>query len=141
MTDKKRRVPDWIQDILGAIQNIRSDIGSETEGEFFDDGKTIRAVTKGLSDIGEAARQITLISPSLEQTNPEAWKHLRDVGAMRNVLTHGYFRIDAGVVWATVQNDLPKLEALLRTVLLVNDGDGDGAGGGVAGGPPRRSQP
>lgn len=32
---------------------------------------------------------------------------------MRNVLAHGYFRIDAGVVWATVKLDLPLLESVL----------------------------
>ncbi len=35
---------------------------------------------------------------------------------MRIVLTHEYFRVDAGVVWDTVKNDLGKLEVLLDGV-------------------------
>jgi len=52
MTDKRRRLPDWVQDIREAIQNIRSDIGTLTESQFLKDGKTLRAVVKGIADIG-----------------------------------------------------------------------------------------
>ena len=118
MTSKQRRLPDWVQDIRDAIQNIRADIGEVTENEFLDDGKTLRAVTKGLSDIGEAANQIMVIAPWLEQVNPDAWIHFKRVYAMRIVLTHGYFRTDAGVVWDTVNNHLPILEKFLDSITL-----------------------
>jgi uncharacterized protein with HEPN domain len=35
---------------------------------------------------------------------------------MRILLTHEYFRVDAGVVWDTVHHDLPRLEQLLKTL-------------------------
>lgn len=98
------------------MQNIRADIGVLTEEQFLGDGKTVRAVAKGLSDIGEAANQIMSIDPGLEQRNPSIWQHLRKIHAMRNVLTHGYFRTDASVVWETVKNDLPKFESFLDGV-------------------------
>ena len=116
MTSKERRLPDWVQDIREAMQNIRADIGVLTEEQFLGDGKTVRAVAKGLSDIGEAANQIMSIDPGLEQRNPSIWQHLRKIHAMRNVLTHGYFRTDASVVWETVKNDLPKFESFLDGV-------------------------
>jgi uncharacterized protein with HEPN domain len=31
-------------------------------------------------------------------------------------LTHEYFRVDAAVVWDTIKNDLPKLEALINSL-------------------------
>ena len=37
---------------------------------------------------------------------------------MRNVLTHEYFRVDAGIVWETVQLEIPKLEHLLQRFVL-----------------------
>jgi uncharacterized protein with HEPN domain len=37
--------------------------------------------------------------------------------AMRNVLVHGYFDIDADLVWSVVRNDLPKLEAQVRSIV------------------------
>jgi uncharacterized protein with HEPN domain len=33
---------------------------------------------------------------------------------MRLVLTHQYFRVDAGVVWDTVKSDIPELKKLLN---------------------------
>ncbi|MDP1650210.1 MAG: DUF86 domain-containing protein [Rubrivivax sp.] len=35
---------------------------------------------------------------------------------MRNALAHGYFKIDLGVVWTTITNDLPALLSALRAV-------------------------
>jgi uncharacterized protein with HEPN domain len=32
---------------------------------------------------------------------------------MRIILTHEYFRVDAGIVWTTVQDNLPVLKAQL----------------------------
>lgn len=29
---------------------------------------------------------------------------------MRNALAHGYFNVDLGIVWQTIQNDLPTLK-------------------------------
>ena len=121
MTDKRRRLPDWVQDIREAIQNIRSDIGTLTESQFLKDGKTVRAVAKGIADIGEAANQIMIIAPALAQTNPTAWSQLRSVYAMRNVVSHGYFRTDASVVWDTVHQHLPQLETLLESIVLTID--------------------
>ena len=115
-------MPDWVDDIREAIYNIRTDIGAATECEFLADGKTLRAVTKGIADIGEAANQIMQVTPGLAQANPDSWAHLKRVYAMRNVLSHGYFRTDASVVWDTVNNHLPKLEKLLDGILLEADG-------------------
>ena len=52
MSNKERRLPDWINDIQEAIQNIRADLGSLSEESFIGDGKSQRAVIKGLIDIG-----------------------------------------------------------------------------------------
>jgi uncharacterized protein with HEPN domain len=120
MNPKARRLPDWIEHIREAIRNIDADIDMLDEEHFLGDGKTLRAVTKSLSDIGEAANRIMVIDPGMQQESPAAWEHLRRVYAMRNLLAHGYFRIDGSVVWATVKQDLPRLQKLLDE--LSNDG-------------------
>ena len=114
MNPKARRVPDWIDDILEAIRNVAADIGALDEHQFAGDSKTLRAVTKSLSDIGEAANRIMALAPQMQQDRPAAWEQLRRVYAMRNVLAHGYFRIDASVVWTTAKQDLPRLQTLLH---------------------------
>lgn len=43
---------------------------------------------------------------------------------MRNALSHGYFQIDLGIVWRTVQRELPALKAQVDR-LLTELGDGD----------------
>lgn len=113
MSKQSRRVPERIQDIREALQNVKSDLGTLTKEQFLHDGKTQRAVIEGIIVIGESANTIMRLDPSIEQRNMEAWQHLRDVYDMRIVLTHEYFRIDASVVWETVKNDLPILEVLL----------------------------
>jgi uncharacterized protein with HEPN domain len=36
---------------------------------------------------------------------------------MRNILTHHYFGIDADVVWAVIENDLPDLKNKIADIL------------------------
>jgi uncharacterized protein with HEPN domain len=38
---------------------------------------------------------------------------------MRNILIHDYFSIDADIVWAVVENDLPELERQITAMLNV----------------------
>ena len=35
---------------------------------------------------------------------------------MRNALAHGYFKVDLGIVWKTIQRDLPKMERQVRSL-------------------------
>ena len=99
MTDKTRRVADWVDDIRETIRNVRSDIGTLTKSEFREDGKSQRAVIKGLTDTGEAANNIMKLAPGLRQSNPNAWQHLVDVYAMRIRLTHTYHRTNPNIVF------------------------------------------
>jgi uncharacterized protein with HEPN domain len=91
MNATARHLPGWLADVREAMRNIES-------------------------DVGEAANRIMALAPHWQQDNPAAWEHLRRIHAMRNVLAHGYFRIDAGVVWATVKQDLPTLHLLLDSL-------------------------
>jgi uncharacterized protein with HEPN domain len=128
MTDKTRRIPDWVSDIRESIQNIRADVGSLSKREFLEDGKSQRAVIKGLTDIGEAANTIMKLAPGLKERLPETWQHLEDVYAMRIRLTHAYHRTNPNIVFDTVQNDLPTLERLLDGVAkTVSDAGGNGS--------------
>jgi len=123
MSNKSRRVPERIQDIREALENAQSDLGTLTKEQFLLDGKTQRAVIESIIVIGESANNMMRLDPGMEQRNPEAWLHFRDVYDMRIVLTHEYFRIDASVVWETAKIDLPKLGVLLGGIPSGNDGE------------------
>ncbi len=114
MSRDPRRALDRARDILDAISNIRSDVGNLTKELFLADGKTQRAVIEGFIVVGEASNRFCELRPDLESSNQNLWSHLRDAYDMRNVLTHEYFRVDAGIVWETVQHEIPMLEELLH---------------------------
>ena len=62
--------------------------------------------------IGEAVRAL---STELTQKHSEVdWKQI--VG-MRNILVHNYFSIDAAIVWAVIENDLPVLKQQINKLL------------------------
>jgi hypothetical protein len=51
MNKKRRRLPDWIEDIKGAIKNIREDIEGLTKGQFLGHARgrmTARAISEAL---------------------------------------------------------------------------------------------
>ncbi|OIP15646.1 MAG: hypothetical protein CO105_11030 [Comamonadaceae bacterium CG_4_9_14_3_um_filter_60_33] len=113
MNKKQLRVPDRIQHMLEAVDNINLDIGNLTEEQFLADGKTQRAVIESIIVIGEAANRIMGLDPTIEQNHQEIWQQLRDAYEMRIVLTHEYFRVDPTIVWTTVKNHIPQLAHLL----------------------------
>jgi uncharacterized protein with HEPN domain len=69
-----------------------------------------------LQVIGEAANQI---SETLQNKHPEVpWREIVD---KRNVLIHGYNRVDYQRVWNVVRNELPPLVLLLDRILKLLD--------------------
>ena len=117
MSHDPHRALDRAHDILEAIANIYEDLGDLSKEAFLLDGKTQRAVIEGFIVVGEAANRLQDLTPELEEDAPVLWLHLRDAYDMRNVLTHEYFRVDAGIVWETVRQEIPELQGLLKEFL------------------------
>jgi len=62
--------------------------------------------------LGEAA---TRVSAELQQQHPEVpWS---DIIGMRNVLIHGYEKVNWDVVWDAVQEDFPRLQQQIESIL------------------------
>lgn len=103
----------YIRHILDAINTIESYVASfqredfvQTKNKLTQDG-----VIRELEIIGEATGKL---SEAIKKANPILpW---REIAAMRNKLIHEYFGVDLGVVWQTVQEDLPKLKTTLKTL-------------------------
>jgi len=106
---------DWkilVTDILEAITTINE----YTEGMAFEafksDSRTVDAVIRNLTVIGEAAshvpEDIVLANPGIP------WRDMRD---MRNFVVHEYFGISNRIIWDTLQNNLPPLVPLLKPLL------------------------
>lgn len=69
---------------------------------FFNDTKTIDAVVRNLSVIGEAVNNIPDEIKIKYQDIP--WD---EIIGMRNKVIHEYFGVDADILWETIKTDLP----------------------------------
>jgi uncharacterized protein with HEPN domain len=66
------------------------------------------AVVRNFEIIGEASRNVERVDPAFVAAHPEL--PLSFAYDMRNVLAHGYYKVDVAVVWKTIERDLPYLQ-------------------------------
>jgi uncharacterized protein with HEPN domain len=84
----------------------------KTKEEFFKDTQCQNAVIRRLEVIGKAAGRVSVATTTKFPSLP--WKK---VVSMRNIMIHEYEDVDLGIVWDTVQNDLPPLITLLEPLI------------------------
>ena len=100
-----------ITDILRAIEATRSYTRDMQFEGFVQDRRTVDAVVRNLTIIGEASPRIP---KSVVAAHPEIpWA---EMSAMRNLVVHEYFGVSDRIVWDTVQHDLPPLVEPLHTL-------------------------
>jgi uncharacterized protein with HEPN domain len=103
----------YIKHILDSIQNIEEyTAGMNREDFFSENSKMVRsAVVREFEIIGEATGRL---SDKLKRDNSEIpWRDIQD---MRNKLIHEYFGVDIGIIWKTVESDLPVLKSILLEI-------------------------
>ncbi len=101
-----------LRHILDAIERLEKHLRGYDKPSFKTDEKTQDAVVRQLEIIGEAATNLTR---DLRTNNPQVeWQF---AAAMRNRLIHGYFEVDAEIVWDTTQNDLPVFKKQIEEIL------------------------
>jgi uncharacterized protein with HEPN domain len=80
--------------------------------QFRKDSKTIDAVIRNFTIIGEAARHIP---DEIVQSHPEIpWREMAD---LRNIIVHEYSGVNEKIIWETIQTDLPGLLSSLRKMV------------------------
>lgn len=102
----------YLDDILGAIFQIRLYMRDMSKDEFIIDRKTQDAVVRNLEIIGEAAAKLP--EEAIKKTTQIEWRKIK---ALRNILIHEYFGINHSIVWDVVQNKLAPLETACRELL------------------------
>ena len=106
-----------IQTALEQLQAWNSDISSSNDYTDSPDGmKTLAATSMLLESIGEGFKKIdNKTQGTLLVLRPEIpWK---DVMGMRNHIAHGYFDIDADIIFDVVKNHLPPLYAAVQFLI------------------------
>jgi uncharacterized protein with HEPN domain len=101
----KREARLYLEDIQLAICRIEEYTAPLTFEEFARDTKTIDAVVRNLSIIGEAVKNIP---EEIRLTHPGVpWE---EIIGMRNKVIHEYFGVDEDILWKTIKTDLPLLK-------------------------------
>ena len=106
---------DWrllVSDILDCINKVEKYISGMNYDEFINDDKTIDAVIRNFSIIGEAANRIPIENKKLNSDID--W--VKIVG-LRNRIIHDYFGVDLEIIWYIIQNELKILESELRKII------------------------
>ncbi|MGK5088309.1 DUF86 domain-containing protein [Bdellovibrionota bacterium FG-2] len=104
-----------INDILEAIKRVEKYTNDISFSEFEGDEKTVDAVIRNFTVIGEAAARVPNDIRKKESTIP--WDKI--IG-MRNFLVHEYFGITLSVVWNTAKTDLLTLKPLLKNLIALS---------------------
>jgi uncharacterized protein with HEPN domain len=97
-----RTVLQYLDDILEAIRNIEEDTAGISFEDFVADRRRKDAVIRNFEIIGEATKKLP---EDLRERYPAvAWKQ---VAGLRDVIAHGYFRVDYEVIWGIITNTVP----------------------------------
>lgn len=108
---KKRDLNLVLDDILEEIQRIKRFIEDIDNWEEFQKNELVYyAVLKCLENIGEAVKHVP------EDKKAFTTYDWRKIIALRNILIHEYFGIDAEVIWDILINKIPELEEVVTEI-------------------------
>lgn len=101
------RLADYLRQMIEGSRDAASFINGMDREAFVADLRTQRAVVMSLMIVGEAAARVLADYSDFAEAHPDIpWRSIR---GMRNRIAHGYFDADLGVVWQTVETELPAL--------------------------------
>jgi uncharacterized protein with HEPN domain len=108
----KRSYIDYLSDIRDAAVLAQSFVRGLSYTSFEENIEKQFAVIRAFEIMGEAAAHVP---PEVWEQRPDVpWQ---DIVGMRNVLIHGYFGVDARVIWETLRKDVPALREAIEDML------------------------
>jgi uncharacterized protein with HEPN domain len=110
------RTPAQLADMLGFVRELRAIVTSRPLEAFVGDRILNLATEKLFINLGEAAQRV----PEAERLTIGGvpW---RQIIGLRNILAHGYERIDQETLYRTARVDLPSVETALAVALAGRD--------------------
>ena len=98
-----------ISDAISRIEEYTQGVGYE---DFMDNHLIQDGVIRQIEIIGEATKRL---SDEIREKYPHIpWK---DIAGMGDKLIHGYFGVDLGAVWDTVEDDIPLLKSETEKII------------------------
>jgi uncharacterized protein with HEPN domain len=114
----RRAYQDYLHDIWDAVREIEEFVAGKTWDDFKLDKMVRHAVRDELAIIGEAAKKIP---PTLRRKYSQIpW---RDLGDMRNMITHEYFGINLQVIWKMATERLPEYKPFIAKAVEEADAE------------------
>lgn len=114
MNRDRRRLGDYLEHVLEAIDRIQRYVAGMDERAFEQNGMAQDAVIRNFEIIGEASNNVEKHYPEFVAAHPEL--PLSFAYQMRNAVAHGYFKVDFEIVWKTIHRGLPGLHSLIEEV-------------------------
>ena len=108
MSRDSLRLGDYLGHILEAISQIQNYCEDLDEVTFLKNRMIQDAVIRNFEIIGEASKNVERVAPEFVAAHPDL--PLAFAYDMRNLLAHGYYKVDVAVVWKTIERDLPFLQ-------------------------------
>lgn len=103
---------DYCRLILDETAFLIEQSGKLDEVSFSNDPVSQRAFVRSLEIIGEASKQV---DPGLRSKYPQIpWTKM---ARMRDKVIHHYFGVEYDLVWAVVEQEIPKLDTALRELV------------------------
>lgn len=109
------RLGDYLGHILEAISQIQSYCKDIDEVSFLANRMIQDEVIRNFEVIGEASKNVERVAPEFVAAHPDL--PLAIAYDMCNLLAHGYYKVDVGVVWKTIERDLPHLQQQVTTAM------------------------
>jgi uncharacterized protein with HEPN domain len=109
------RLADYLGHILEAMARIERYTRGMDEAAFSQSPLVQDAVIRNFEIIGEASNNIARRYPGFTAAHPEL--PLAVAYEMRNAVAHGYFRVDLGIVWKTIRDDLPAMKPRIEAAI------------------------
>ena len=107
-----REIAKSIQDIFDCIVLIENHLQNiPTLSAYKNDIKTIDAVERRLSIIGEALWKVDKMDPAL------AISSKKRIISLRHILVHDYDLIDDETIWIICKKNIPILKTEVKTIL------------------------
>jgi uncharacterized protein with HEPN domain len=105
----------YLQHILDSIEKVQR-YTAPGKRDFFEKTQVQDAVVRNLEIIGEAVKRLP--NAIREQYQDVPWKQ---AAGMRDELIHEYFGVDYEIVWAVIDQHLPRLKTQIQEILKETD--------------------
>lgn len=95
----------YLHDICQAADSIARFVAAKSLADFENDALLRSAVERQFEIIGEALARLVRLDPALAERITEC----RRIIGFRNILIHGYAKVDPRMVWDIIETKLPRL--------------------------------